>query len=202
MRLLRSIINLCFFFLLFFIVGCKEDGWFPNTTIEGVVIDTTTNSPIVDVNVDLSYINYQFLAPSKSVSITSTKTDKDGTFKIKFRDNKKKYIIYCYKNGEYYPSQSIPVLKKDTEKKTIYLYPLAKLIIHLKNTNPYAQNDYIWVNGAHVIGINVDTSFTYYANGNVYNKICWNVKKNEKAKNYMDSIYCPSFITTYFNINY
>jgi len=91
---------------------------------------------------------------------------------------------------------------KDGNNVEVLLNPIAHLRIHYENILPSSPSDNFGINGYITDGFDgdeIDTMIVYVVQGNVSNILYWGLFGETT---YTDSIYCPSFDTTYHEILY
>lgn len=177
--------------------------------VKGVVKDATTGHPIS--NADVFLLRNEIAdgdiwnggGPSEQMDYTTS--DANGVFTFHFDYNKNYYYLcgsekdlYFDLNQEFKVDDEI----KDGVNVEILLNPIAWLKVHYRNDPPALTTDILGVNGyitEVLYGSEIDTSLTYKTQGNVWSKIYWAIGYEPTN---IDSIYCPAFDTTYFEILY
>ena len=190
------------------VTGCKKDRL--KTTVDGKVQDATTLAGIAGATAYLQKVNPDCFSCQGS-KIASVTADADGKFQFDFTaEEGYRYSITAeapkYFNNFYTGGLILDVGKKN--HPLVGLQPEAYLKLHIKNTQPFDENDQVGINGEwsgspeQFYGTSVDT-FTFRkvtGNGNI--SIYWGVIKNSLTTNNSDSVYCPAFDTAFYNINY
>ena len=191
---------------------CKKDKTpeYGPTYVEGVVRDKTTveGVPYAAVYLQRDTIDWNW-GGGGFQPVTSVAADSKGNFHIDYnKENGWSYSLFA-ERPQYYDSHSDPVWIKQQKGTIILLQPEAYLKVYIKNTQPYDAMDYISVNNSFVsggggpfYGIQVDTFVVGKVYGNSTNKAIWFVTKNGISTTNEDSIYCLSFDTTLFILNY
>ena len=192
------------------VTGCKKDRL--KITVDGKVQDATTFAGIAGATAYLQKVNPDCFS-CQGAAIASTTADADGKFKFDFRaEEGYRYSITAeapkYFNNFYTGGLILDVGKKN--RPLVSLQPEAYLKLHIKNTQPFDINDIISINTPFYPG---GPGITYYGNfidtiavgkvyGNFNNQFTYWVTKNAIQTKYSDSVYCPAFDTTFYNINY
>ena len=193
-------------YLLFLLLSCGK-GVFGPARVDGIEKDATTDEPIYNATVYLFEREnpFEFLGtPSPEILIVSTTTGAQGRFDFTYDDRHgyaysvfpKKYNYIEWANPE-----SILSLGSGTDIE-ILLHPKAFLNIHFINIEPALSSDSFGINGSITetfYGSDIDTILTYSVVGNSYSVIHWVVGYENTIS---DTIYCPAFDTTYYEILY
>ena len=178
--------------------------------VDGKVQDATTFAGIAGATAYLQKVNPDCFSCQGS-KIASATADADGKFQFNFTaEEDYRYSITAeapkYFNNFYTGGLILDVGKKN--HPLVGLQPEAYLKLYIKNTSPFDGNDVISINGGwnasipSFYGTSVDTFTMVRVNGNVNIAIYWSVTKNDLRNLYSDSIYCPVFDTTLYDINY
>jgi hypothetical protein len=122
------------------------------TLIEGKVINEKTGEPIENAGLALLEYKNNVINPILKPSFigTSTSTDANGKYKIKFKSENTflDYAVFFYSKNNWWDvrfiqSDTIKGIKnRKTNKIDIKVTPIAKLELEIINMNPVTQNDY------------------------------------------------------------
>lgn len=190
------------------IFSCKEDKipetfidtGFDETKVNGIVVDYFTEEPIAGATVyhlvETGWSNYDVLETVIS--------DSNGYFDFTNYDIPgENYYAYAEKEN-YYASGYLGAgaalqdgLEFDVEMKS-----KAWLQIHFQNIPPSDPSDHFFINGFvsdDFNGSDVDVTVTYEVVGNFNNTFYW---EGDGTPGQFDTIYCPAFDTTYYEILY
>ena len=182
------------------------------TKIEGRVLEYGTLKPIPNALVVLEEeFHMPFTGGGKYYPIDSTYTDSDG------------YYIYDFKHidklDDYYFSYQVKVLAPKyfdnnsrmengyAHRSDIILDPYAWIKVHVKNVNPFDENDELRTGspkggGGVFIGINMDATEIQNKFGNRKIELLWVVIKNKIQSIHKDSLYLPAHDTIDYEIFY
>ena len=173
--------------------------------------DATTFAGIAGATAYLQKVNPDCFS-CQGAAIASTTADADGKFKFDFTAEEGYRYSITAEALKYFNNFYTGGLILDVGKKThplVGLQPEAYLKLYIKNTASFDAADKIGVNGSFewggggpFYGSRVDTFAIGKVYGNRINKIYWGVTKNNIQSSYSDSVYCPAFDTTLYNINY
>jgi hypothetical protein len=187
------------------------------TKVYGRITDYYSGQPIANAEVKIISRN-TISSPFVYDTIESTSTNDNGEYDITFHGRREDYIsygIFINKQPEGYRDSFYDrIKKKHSNHLNFDMKGNAYLKVHVKNVTPYDNNDRIEL--AAIIykssglgdyvgnGTNVDTNvlFSTKGQGSLYVKLEWLVSKNNNVKEYIDSIYCTSFDTAYYSLNY
>ncbi|MGB1031079.1 MAG: hypothetical protein ACPGWM_00630 [Flavobacteriales bacterium] len=201
--------------------ACKKenDG---QLKIEGKISDSRNGTGVSSARVNL---NEQVLdGGSFSSAFTqagTTTTSGGGTFEVQFdRRNAVTYELEVKKEGFFdkvYTINPENVPTTEAYTKNGILTPIATLQMRLVNTNPLNQYDRIRFRNLNanfedceccdnefvvLDGTNVDSVFQCNLHGDYLIKYVWEVTKNDTTSTYIDSLYCPAFMTSELEITY
>lgn len=175
--------------------------------VDGVVTDATTGDPIYNAKVYLFEREnpFEFLgSPSPDILIDSTTTGAQGRFEFTYDDRHGyAYSVFATKYNyiEWANPESILSLGIGTDIE-ILLHPKAFLNIHFINIEPALSSDIFGINGSITetfYGSDIDTTVTFIVTGNTETELHWAVGY-EATKS--DTLYCPAFDTTYYELLY
>jgi hypothetical protein len=162
--------------------ACRKENCFPNTTIKGTVIDSTTNIGVRDVVIKLITLKYSslnFVNPSrKAVEIRSVITDENGDYEFKFRQVRNRNYKLSFSKESYQPLSHL--IGKDFVPipEFIELIPIGTITLNVVD-NPSIDFDKVFfraVNSggrAHICSENLPATRTIQAVGNSFNQIEW-----------------------------
>jgi len=194
-------------FIVFLIVSCNKETILEQGTVQGIVVDKTTNVGIAGATVYL--LTHEpsggFGGGGGSTQIDFTTSAVDGSFFFQFDyDNSLAYTCAATQDQYFDYGDEFPVLEeiKEGNNVEVKLQPKGYLTIHFANIPPSTASDIFGINGGVTdtfYGDNVDTIVTYDVDGNFSNVLHWAVGYGLTNS---DTIYCPSFDTTYFELLY
>ena len=191
--------------------SCKKN---KSTTVKGTVVDATrslagiNNATIYLQEKDANLTCFSCLPQT----IATYNADALGHFSFSFEGkNGYSYSIVASATNYYSNIGSGDYSSLNNNEKNnieVPLKPIAWLKLHLKNTIPFDGSDQIGISGdmfgvpQQYYGSSIDSTcfFEVYGNNNI--NITWGIIKNSIQTNYSGLIFCPSFDTTSYNINY
>ena len=201
--------------ILIFANSCEKPIFTKKTIVEGTVTVEQTGEPLAGVTVTLKKIISERL---DSKTIATFETDENGHYYYEFKAKRdteyivlgKSYSCYFFKGT----CPSSPLEKEKTNFRDLVYKAKTGIVLHIKNVDPYDENDKIEIfSGSDFydtvltkIGSNIDFYYIYtknrpftYTNAYIYYK----VTKNNQTKNYEISKYIESFCDyDTININY
>ena len=208
----NNLITLILFSVLLLSLGSCDDNTpeiLPHTIVKGRVLEYGTNEPVAGAKVNLLGGEWSLGGSFGSIQDTFL-TDADGYYEFTFKP-KEGYIYYLDAEKEQY-WDFIPTLDFSDYKENnldIVLDPEAYLELHVKNINPFDNNDNIrysgfWSGGAAQdnLGVNIDFFDIKTVRGNRGVHIYWNVSKNGNSTFYEDTVYCKKHDMTSYEIFY
>ena len=209
----NSLLLLCMVLLI--VSGCfKQDPAISeNITWKGRVLERGTNKPLSKAKVYLYRKTSSGFDPLGGGSgagslIDSFYTAIDGSFSFTyFSDIAYSYSLKGVADG-YYLGESEGALGTRKDPRTdILLDPMAWIKFHVKNVNPYDENDKIDINRSCfsklLIGSRIDTNIICEEVGNKTLDLVWWVTKNNTKIRLNDTIpFLKAHDTTYFEIKY
>lgn len=175
--------------------------------VDGIVQDATTLEPIPFATVILFHgqSDGSLFGCCPTSPIAETIADSTGAFHFDF-EFEPGYFYTCNGAANLYYQ---PTLEADVDyfvlegdNVQVLLAPMAWLKIHFTNISPASASDNFSINGFTTdgfIGENIDTLVVYSCYGNVFSLLAWALYGDTAS---IDSIYCPSFDTTYYEILY
>ncbi len=190
--------------------------------VEGRVYDNILNQSVPNANVSLLCQKIESGVYNLNyTTIGSAKTDENGNFKFEFDvERVAAYRFEITKNGyfenitDYNPDE---VEANDVFSKTFIAKPATFVNLHIKNTNPHDNTDFIafyFSKGglecnnccpdtiSHAYGVSVDLTRMCKTYGHQDIHIVWHINKN--GNHILDSavLYCPVFDTVNYEILY
>lgn len=192
-----------FITILAFLTACDKD---KNITsgVTGTVLDKTTNLPIAEAEVALFEKDDEIFGGLGGEMLESKFADSNGCFHFDFTERSGyNYYVQAIK-AQYWNDQSnnITFVHFGDDAAVVYLQPEASLQIHYQNVSPSSPSDIFGINGyvSDVLyGGLIDTTIIYIVYGNTSNELHWAVGYEPTQS---DTIYCPAFDTTYYEIFY
>ncbi len=192
------------------LTSCKKDRNLEKRTqtfIEGHIVNSITGDSIPGARVELWEDDRggSLIIEDYDRKLGETKTDEKGYFKIHFLcSNVKAYGIIPYKeNYTNYNTVTNVNCSRTSYQSGIRLMPFSWLRIHIKNINPFDDNDslYYYYHFS-LVGQNIDTVFyrTFAADAVQVNK--WNVTKNGQTTSHYAINTCSPHDTCSLNIYY
>jgi len=209
MNLKNSILMFSMLFLL--AIGCDKPAIDHNVKWKGKVLEKGTNKPISNAKIYLYEFEFggDFTIIKPRILINTYESDKDGNYDFTyFNDISKGYVIKVgaekyYLSGEYTPNDNDGI----ASNTVFYLDPYAWIKFHVKNVNPFDENDKIDINRSCfskiLYGNRIDTTIICEEIGNKNLELVWWVTKNNNKTRYIDTIpYLKAHDTTCFEIKY
>ena len=206
----NNLITLILFSVLLLSLGSCDDNTpeiLPHTIVKGRVLEYGTNEPVAGAKVNLLGGEWSLGGSFGSIQDTFV-TDADGYYEFTFKP-KEDYIYYLDAEKEQY-WDFIPTLDFSDYKENnldIVLDPEAYLELHVKNVNPFDNQDRIHSSfGGNspddYYGMSVDIFRRETVRGNRNINLTWGVVKNSEITEYWDTIYCPAYDTTLYEVLY
>ncbi|MBC8047854.1 MAG: hypothetical protein H7Y00_13735 [Fimbriimonadaceae bacterium] len=198
-----KITNCILLFLIFLSASCNKNENIHNG-VTGTVLDKTTNTPVADAEVGLFEKDAEIFGGLGGVLLETKYAESDGSFHFDFTERSGyNYYVHAIKE-QYFNDQSnnITYIHNGDDDVIVYLQPQGYLNIHFKNVLPSSPSDQFGINGYvtdNFVGNDLDTNVIYTVYSNMLIELHWAVGYDETIS---DTIYCPSFDTTYFEILY
>lgn len=211
--------KLSFLFLLILFVSCQKEGdnLFPDTKIEGVVLDKDTGEPIEGANVSAYRKGSTSIILSVADSkLKSCKTNKKGEYTLKIDALADKSYFVKIHDDFFCQDTVLPVTKFEKNQQTIQASRKGQLKVILKNSlgdtpehlsaklphpQDYITCDYIGGGIYHFVG-DKEESFQEGINANLMVAIEVEVKRNGQSTLIKDSVFCKSNVLTEKIITY
>jgi len=170
--------------------ACRKENCFPNTTIKGTVIDSTTNIGVRDVVIKLitrKCSSLNFVNPStKAVEIRSVITDENGDYEFKFRQVHNRNYTLTFSIESYQPLSHI--IGKDflPVPDFIELIPVGTITLNVVDDTSIDFDKVFFrvvnlSNHAHICSKNLPITRTIQAVGNAFNQIEWTYYVNSSC---------------------
>lgn len=190
--------------------------------ISGYVFDPNNNTYVQGANITVSSIKVSSgFYNSNYTDISSATTEANGSFSFEFDQEKSAgYRFYIFK--ENYFDHTIDVPDADIQPENIYapafeLYTVSYLKLHVKNSSPYDENDFIAysynIDNINCVdcctntvfkgyGTSYDSTYKCKTHGSRNVQINWHVTKWTSDVAYSDTVFCTAFDTTFYEILY
>ncbi|MEI8202931.1 MAG: carboxypeptidase-like regulatory domain-containing protein [Bacteroidota bacterium] len=221
---MKKLIVLCWIPLcLLLFTTCKKDNTF-KVSLQGTIFDPNSNQPVSNANIVLSASMISSGTYNSNYNeVTSTSSDANGNYSISTSITGKPvgFRIAVVKQGYFFNSVDIGPTVFDnntTYQQSFNIYPEAYLALQVKNVSPNDSTDKITyyyttlpslfcsqccsdnqITGNGQYYQSASTCKTY---GNQWTKIIWTVIKFGNLNYHVDSIFCNSFDTAHYSINY
>ena len=181
------------------------------TKVTGRVMEYGTLKPMAQCMVVLEE---SFYAPrsggGRYYPIDTTYTDEQGYYVYDFKhvpdsddyyfDYQVKAVQQNYYNG--YRGFQSGYWERDRD---IILDPFAWIKVHVKNVNPFDDNDYLFTaskGGGHYYGLKIDSFESHIGRGNRKVELYWTITKNKIETIHFDSLFLPAHDTVPYEILY
>jgi hypothetical protein len=197
-----------YFFVLvsfsFLMVQCRKES---NNYIKvsGKVLEFGSNKPIANAKVGIYSEGGAFLGSTWSNLVDTTRTDANGFYSIEKQgiDNGSSFYVSAAAN-KYYTFDPTKYLAtgQDVTNNDIVLDPFAWIKIHVKNVNPFGDNDKFIINGSTYEGKNFEQNFTFKVIGNKNLPLGWSIQKNNVWRSFSDSTKIVAHDTLKYEILY
>ena len=201
-------------FLLFCLVvvfgtGCfkfNEPGVSQNITWVGNIREKITKKPVPNAAIYLYRSNSDFdvFSPSSYSIVDTFYAQKDGSFSFTYFDDVDYLYVITAGANKYYTSTRHGALGTRTSPHVdIELDPYAWIKFHVKNVNPFDDNDMIYIDRFKPLQGRVDTFLIKEAVGNSSFDLVWIVSKDKIENKFNNTISeLKAHDTTYFEIKY
>jgi len=183
------------------------------TKIEGVVLEYGTRKPIANVMVFLDETHYApFSGGGTFYPIDTTFTDTEGKFVYDFihipNSDKLKWDYQVRTQPYlYYPDEYEMESGYQYKNKELIVEPYSFIRAHIRNVNPFDDEDYIFVafdggSGGRFRGWDIEEINFYKVSGNKKIKILTRLDRNKIEIEKIDSIYIKGHDTINYEIFY
>jgi len=183
------------------------------TKIEGVVLEYGTRKPLSNVMVFLDESHSApFSGGGTYYPIDTTFTDTEGKFVYDFihipNSDKLKWDYQIRTQPYlYYPDEYEMESGYQYKNKELIVEPYSFIRAHIKNVNPFDDEDYIFVSiggatGESFKGRNIDEINIFFLKGNKKIKILTRLDRNKIETEKIDSIYIKGHDTLDYDIFY
>jgi len=197
-----------FICLLFISAGCKKVKNLEEITptyIEGYVVNSITGDSVAGALVELWEDDKggSVLLENFDTKLATFYTNDNGYYKFNFScSNLKYYGIIAFK--EYYTNyNTLGVFSCNKITMSINLTPFSWLKIHLKNINPFNENDSIYYHYYFsLVGDDIDTTLYRQFSSDVTQVDKWDVTKNGITTTHAAINSCTPLDTCSLNIYY
>jgi len=208
------------FLSAFYFTACKKDK--NKIVINGKVFDPNLKTYLSDVIVTISSIRISSGYYNSNYSdIATTTTDNNGNFSFEFEKEKSAGYRFTITKDNYFESiKDIPdadIVAGTPYSPEFYLYPKAYIKLHVQNSAPWNDNDFIAYSytSGYLSCYQCCTNTTFQGHGQSYDTtlkcktygnqnivINWHVTKMGTDIAYADTVFCDPFDTTFFEILY
>ncbi len=208
---MRILIDFYLISILFFltIISCHKDEPVIQTQAEIIVTDNSTGEPlegaIVFVYKQTGGSFWGGGSGSSTILLLQDTTDVSGIISFPYVDSNNVYYRCSVYRDNYYEVTDLAILHTYIGEGIdidIGLTAYAWLSIHFKNEPPSLPSDNFGINGNVSDGFNgndIDTTVIYLVFGSQEAILLWQIYDSTI---YHDTIYCPRFDTTYYEIFY
>ncbi len=214
MKNLKMYLGFIAFSLLISISSCddNEPVTLTETIVKGIVKDAGKGTPLENATVVLIKQEWSVQSGGFSSIEDTIRTDINGAYEFRFRENRSyDYYISAYKDG--YWELSSPALVPESYQENImdvHIYPYAWLKLHVKNINPFDDNDLLTAYTHPIVGASPQNhygrSIDFYVRqevkGNKDIPLIWWVTKDGMYQEFRDTILCEGGDTTLFELFY
>ena len=203
------------------VVACKKES-VGQLRVDGKVTDSRNGTGVSSARVNLNEQVLEGGSFSSAFSQAGTSTSaSNGSFELVFdRRNAVSYELEVLKEGYFdkvYTINPENVTTTGAYTKNVLFTPIATLQTRLVNTSPLNGNDRIrfrYLNANFdgcaccdnefvvIDGTSVDSILTCDLHGDFLIKYVWEVTRNDTTTTYVDSLYCPAFMTSELEIAY
>ncbi len=197
--------------LLLLLSQCRKDDKTTYIKTSGKVLEFGSNKPIKNAKVGIYEEGGEFLGSTWTKLVDTTRTDATGFYHFDIGDLDKgsSFFISAAADKYYtYDPNNYLVTKQEVLNNDIVLDPFAWIKVHVKNVNPFDDNDRIILgNGISPlnsiqIGKNINLLYTNKLLGNREFETGWSVTKNGVNTQYKDILKIPAHDTLNYEILY
>lgn len=187
-----------------------DDGMLDYTKISGIVRDAGKGTPIPDAKVILYIKEGIAFNSGPGFPIDTIISDANGYYEYVFNHELGYiYSVQAEKTGYWEVEPTSDFIEGKETEVNLHIYPLAWLKIHVKNVNPFDENDNMQYAGGWTgaspqdnFGTGVDFYDIIDVKGNKDISITWLVIRNNQMTQYWDTIYCEGHKTTEYELFY
>jgi hypothetical protein len=188
-----------------------DDGMLDYTKISGIVRDAGKGTPIPDAKVILYIKEGIAFNSGPGFPIDTIISDANGYYEYVFNHELGYiYSVQAEKTGYWEVEPTSDFIEGKETEVNLHIYPLAWLKIHVKNVNPFDENDLLTAYTNHLTGsspensygINIDFIVIQEIKGNKKVPLIWWVTKNNIYQEFRDTIYCEGHKTTEYELFY
>jgi hypothetical protein len=183
----------------------------PHTIVKGRVLEYGTNEPVENAEVVLYERISTGAFSGTDIRVDTAITNAAGQYSFQYEDSGKFGLsasaeTYFETNGIEYSN----IRNKERNTRNIVLDPVAALELHIKNVNPFDENDLLTAYTNSIIGAapensygtGIDFKVTQQVRGNRLRPMIWWVTKNGIYQEFRDSVYCQAHELTQYEIFY
>jgi hypothetical protein len=187
-----------------------DDGMLDYTKISGVVRDAGKGTPIPDAKVILYIKEGIAFNSGPGFPIDTIISDANGYYEYIFNHELGYiYSVQAEKTGYWEVEPTSDFINGRETEVNLHIYPLAWLKIHVKNVNPFDENDNISIaefcenTYPQFRGRDVDNIIICEVHGNTeFNLLWWIYRNNSAGVRYEENIYCEGHKTTEYELFY
>ena len=192
--------------------SCDNGGILSGTTIiEGRVLEYGTNEPVENATVTLYERVSTGTFSGTDLAVETIITDASGRYS--FESEGLGLVGVNATHDNYFEPNMITydgIVYNDKNNVDIVIDPHAWLKLHIKNVNPFDENDLLTSYSNPIVGAspensygqNIDFYTTQKIRGNKNKHIIWWVTKNNIYQEFRDTIYCEGHKTTEYELFY
>jgi hypothetical protein len=221
---MKNTSSIIFILLLFFLTfsSCDKKSVEPDdsifigdsTRVEGQVLEYGTLKPLPHTMIIIEEgENSGFGGSTSWYPYDTIYSDANGYYSYRFKQESSiqsggnttafSYQMVVIKEKYFKPSDILIAKKYYTKNKNIILDPFAWIKVHVKNVNPFDDNDYCLIGGGgDYFGIQIDTIEYILRFGNRRDILVWHINKNKIKSRLQDSIFVPAHDTVPYEILY
>ena len=196
--------------IISFLASCGKKDY---TSVEGQVLEKGSNKGVANAQVIFSECVPGEGTGSSAIclDIETVLTNAQGKYIFtKEKDDATYYRIRAEKINYGKPIEVFQTANAGESTKNLnFTLPAAAWIkFHVKNVNPFDDNDLIIAPGSsgkgshYHYGGKVDTTYIEKGIGNFNNAIYWTVKRNSNTKQFLDSVFLKPLDTVFYEIKY
>ena len=196
---------------LLMLAECRKPDKTTYIKTSGKVLEFGSNKPIKNAKVGIYEEGGEFLGSTWTKLVDTTRTDATGAYHFDKGnlDKGSSFFISAVADKYYtYDPNNYLVTGQEVTNLNIVLDPFAWIKVHVKNVNPFDDNDRIGLgNGIGTLqifytGTNIELNYINKLKGNLPISIDWSVTKNGIRQEYKDTIKIPAHDTLKYEILY